>query len=355
MQTRFTSEFSNSDLGYILFNNRSPELFFKTNDTPNSLFLFLESKLAKIQEDVPKTHETILKLKDYEFLRDADDVLFYRDDFKKQMNVLNIESYFNKFSYNEKIFIRSRGFNFETAKQNKWFGLSQLYELPDYALDMLGITLHPALSKVLIDEHCEGICMPTFDKLGLIENVTIRRIDSDKFKMKYSQAMPCTDIHFLTNESIDSEVLRKHKNNDVLGYNKKQRLFVTEGFLDMFMLWQFGEPACSVSSAHWNALQYYKLFNYLHTNNIKDVIYWADNDYAGIRAALIFKKMIGNRYNVKLVTGPLKDACDSLQNYGSFAFQQLKELSEQDCLDKLESMKSTDSVDVTNYLQKRQF
>jgi len=227
----------------------------------------------------------------------------------------------------------NRGHGQPNSKGHFYGSLSYVIEhATPRQLDVLGITCHPMLTKILDDDLSGGgIIIPLFKGDDLV-NCTIRRI-SDVGKLKYTQS--CPDISVWNLDNIVPEL----------------PTWMTEGLFDMDALNQSGEEiqAVSVSGAMWSVPQLMQLMDKAG----RFINIFADNDKVGLRTAAIMKRFLEmNGFLVKIyVSRTCKDPSEHF-NEKKLGWDEIDEI---DVTPDMIESKDDMSFNFLKYLKNRKF
>jgi DNA-dependent RNA polymerase auxiliary subunit epsilon len=330
------SNYSKSDINFILYNNRSVngtvKNFLSEFNFNGEYIIALDDMLSKYKRKWKKWKTTIiettkLNLKSNDITITSADIKKLTPNILKSHNeLLNNSKY--KFELN---WILNRGFTTDIIK--KW-QLGSLQYLLDTCskreLEILGITTHPLLTNLLnTDISGGGIVIPYFKNNKLL-NCTIRRI-SDTGKLKYTQAIPDISIYGLN----------KCKNYDTI--------YITEGIFDAIALHEQEKCAVSASSAVWSSLELYQLLE----TDVKNIIIFSDNDKVGLSSAAILYDLLSFfDINVSVITSDkCKDACEHFLT-NNYTFDDISEIK---ITDELINSKDEVKFNLVEYLQNRKF
>jgi hypothetical protein len=249
-------KYSDKDINFIIYNNRSPilvEKFIPKGWNPFKI-IEIEKKLNNIKDLYQDlTSDTYLNKSDLDL--DESDIIFEKEDLESLSTF--IKSDLGKFSENEKEFLKKR--RIPHSIQSELIGLSNFNK---ESLKIIGATCHPILKRVLLDGIEDGgICIPLWDG-DKITNIAIRRC-SDVGKLKYTLSIPDLPVWGLDDLEEGDEV------------------WICEGIFDMMALRERGIKSCSVSSAMWSSLQLYQLLE----KKPGCIVIVADNDRIGYLVA----------------------------------------------------------------------
>jgi hypothetical protein len=258
-------KWSNQDLAFILYNNRSVEgvvqHFFPKNVDPFKL-MNLEKKLDW-SKYFYENNQRFVEIESNRLNLDGDDVIIKPEDIDSLTEIV-LQSH-NELSGFELKYLLNRGITQDIINQYKIGGLSSI---KDYNhLVILNATCHPVLKPVLEDGiEGGGIIIPLFENDKLI-NCAIRKL-SDIGKLKYSLA--CPDIPVWGLDDI----------------NEGDEIWICEGLFDMMALRGDGKKAVSVSSAMWSGPQLY----FLLEKNPGLINILCDKDQVGMKTGAILTR-----------------------------------------------------------------
>lgn len=320
-------KYSISELGFILYNNRSVNGVIQNFLDPNMdaiKLIDIEKKfdwVKSLYSDVDKMVEVDLSLLDII----AEDITLYPKDIDELTEFF--KSHSGIFSEDETNFLLNRRIPLSIIDEWGFLGLSNFKDYKD--LEKIGATCHPILSKFLKDGIDEGgIVQPLYEN-GRLVNCSIRRI-TDVGKLKYTLAIPDIPVWGL---------------GDIEG----EEIWICEGLFDMIALREMGVKSVSPSSAMWSGIQLYKLIE----KKPKNIIIFADNDQVGLKTGAVMHKffsLIGIPsiiYHSKYC----KDACEHFYEK-SFGFDDIEEIK---ITKDMIKDKDDNSFDFLRYLQKRKF
>lgn len=258
--------YSNQELTFILFNNRSVngvvKNFLYEYRIDGTELIKLEEKLdwcKKIYEQDQKFVEIDTRELDV----NAPDIVTTPVDIYNVRKKI-IEAH-ERLSGKEYEYLKKRGINDDIIKQWKIGGLSFIRD--QKTLEIINATCHPVLKPILEDGlDGGGIIIPLFERGDLV-NISIRKL-SDVGKLKYSLAVPDLSVWGL---------------DDI---NPGDVVWICEGLFDMMALRKNGVKAVSVSSAMWSGPQLYQLLE--KKPGFINIL--ADNDQVGKRTAKILQR-----------------------------------------------------------------
>lgn len=324
--------YSKKDLTFIIYNNRSPKLvenflINKNLDINKYKLIKIESIITNLTSNLRKDNLDItFKLSDLDLSKD--DIIFKLDDLESMTNILT--DMLGEFSDRELSFLKKRGF--VENIYNEFLSLDNIVK-NKLDLDILGISIHPTLTKVLINGESGGIVIPLSENNKIV-NLAIRRIGIDNNKnsktLKYSLSCPDLDIWGL--ESI----------------NQGDDVWITEGIFDMYALALNGLKAISVSSPHWSSIQLYRLLE----KKPSKINIFSDNDVTGINSSIIlfhFFKSFNIKTTIYVSTGS-KDASEHFFEKGNTVFD-LSILNVEEMLD----TNHNNNFNYIDYLKNRSF
>ena len=204
------------ELNYIIYNNRSTDLVLRFIDTYDMYMVNeVEKRISFIKNQYNTPYGVDIDVSWCDL--NVSDILFEKKDLIaiKPLNVVNNYDY-----------LINRGFTLDIIKK---YGIKpiELYSENDY--DILGVTLHPSIDKVLDNQISGSFVIPFYGDDGNIINYCIRRTIA--CPLKYSMSIPDVGIFGL---------------NDI---NEGDELWITEGVFDSIALKESGVKSVSVSSA----------------------------------------------------------------------------------------------------------
>lgn len=326
------------DLPFIFYNNRSiggvVQNFMRARRFNPYYLMGIDSHLARANSAVEE--ESTLLIEKSSLRIDVADISYGPDDLSSYDYLLaeanrELLNPTNLNSESELRWLKSRGMGLDHISRYGLGSMSYVCENSDSrAIEVLGISCHPALSSVLMDDLSGGgIVFPLY-KSGTLSNCTVRRI-SDVGKLKYSQACPEIDVWGLDN--VDPEL----------------PTWIVEGLFDMVAVnSQAGNQAVSVSSAMWSSMQLYQLLN--HT---RDIRIFADNDRVGLRSSLVLQRFFRER-GIDVPIYVSRAAKDPAEHFfeKSFTWDDVHEIR----VDPDAIRSAPDTVfNLTNYLKNRTF
>ncbi len=319
---------SDKDLGFILYNNRSingvVKNFIEFNINPISL-IKLEEELDKSKSLYVNDHKMV-EINKSELNLKCKDIVVKKEDIESLTDLI-LENKGN-FTPNEYEFLSNRGIGEETIWKWSILGLSSIVEKRH--LEILGATCHPILNKILSDGiENGGIMIPLFQN-GKLVNCAIRKINSSK-SLKYSLACPDIPVWGLDDLQSGDEI------------------WITEGLFDMMALQKMGVKGVSCSSAMWSGIQLYRLLE----KGPGRINIFSDNDEVGIRTSLVLKDFFSKRgIECKILIS--KFAKDPAEHY----FQKERnftDLIEIENPDNFLQNKEDQSFDFLKHLKNRQY
>ena len=312
--------YTNEELGFILYNNRSVK-----GVVSNFLPKFNPMKLMKIESQFSKCKEMfnndnrMVEINIDELDTKVEDIIITPDDLASLTDL--IKENIGSLNTNEFEYLENRGFGEKTILDWDILGLSNIKEMRHH--EILGSTCHPILKKIMIDGiENGGILIPLFEDDVLV-NCSVRKINSSK-SLKYSLACPDVPVWGLDR------------------FGKGQEIWITEGIFDMMAIFNLGKKSVSCSSGMWSGLQLYKVLE----KEPSSIVVFADNDSVGLRTSAILKEFFTmNHIPTRIVIS--KIAKDPAEHYFQ-KNQTLDNLLEIDVtLDMIEEHKD----DVFNFLR----
>lgn len=315
--------YSDKDLGFILYNNRSVDGVVKNflPDVNIRELILIETRLKILKKRFEK--DKTVGIDKSELILEAEDINVY----PSEISQLSHDFHTIKMYGDEKQWLLDRGITEEIMEEYKLTPLSRITNKK--SLEVIGATTHPLL-KDLFDDGIEGggIIIPLFKGNELI-NCTIRKI-SDIGKLKYSQA--CPDVHVWGLDDI----------------NEGDEVWITEGLFDMMAVRSLGTKCVSVSSAMWSSVQLVQLLE----KKPGSVVIFCDNDRTGLRCGAILKELM-NQYYIPSITviSDYKDASELIfQNYGT-----LDDVKNVDVTLRMIEQSDIQDFNFTRYLKNRKF
>lgn len=319
---------SNKDLAFILYNNRSVhgvvKNFINTSIDPyklNKIEFILEKHKNRIVKD-----KRMVEIKKKELNLEGQDIIIKPSDLES-LTQLILDNVGN-FNDDEYQFLINRGIGDETIIKWSILGLSSIKKRKD--LEIIGATCHPVLNTILNDGiETGGIIIPLI-KNGKLINCAIRKINSSK-SLKYSLACPDVPVWGLDNLENSEEI------------------WITEGLFDMMALSKLGKKVISCSSAMWTGLQLYEVLE----RNPSKINIFSDNDQVGLRTSAILKYFfIEHGIPCKIfVSSFAKDAAEHIFEKDKY----LSDLLEIESIEQLLETKFDDSFDFLKYLKNRKY
>ena len=312
--------YTNEELGFILYNNRSVK-----GVVSNFLPKFNPMKLMKIESQFSKCKEMfnndnrMVEINLDELDTEVEDIIITPDDLASLTDL--IKENIGSLNTNEFEYLENRGFGEKTILDWDILGLSNIKEMRHH--EILGSTCHPVLKKIMIDGiENGGILIPLFEDDVLV-NCSVRKINSSK-SLKYSLACPDIPVWGLDR------------------FSKGQEIWITEGIFDMMAIFNLGKKSVSCSSGMWSGLQLYKVLE----KEPSSIVVFADNDSVGLRTSAILKEFFTmNHISTRIVISRI--AKDPAEHYFQ-KNQTLDNLLEIDVtLDMIEEHKD----DVFNFLR----
>jgi hypothetical protein len=312
--------YTNEELGFILYNNRSVKGVV-SNFLPN----FNPHKLMKIENQFDKCKQMfnndnrMVEINIDELDINADDVIITPEELASLTDLINEN--IGSLSYSEFDYLENRGFGEKTILDWDILGLSNIKEKRHH--EILGSTCHPVLKSIMTDGiENGGILIPLF-KDGVLVNCAVRKINSSK-SLKYSLACPDIPVWGLDK------------------FEKGKEIWIAEGIFDTIALFNLGKKSVSCSSGMWSGLQLYQVLE----KEPSSIVVFADNDSVGLRTSAILKEFFTmNHIPTRIVIS--KIAKDPAEHYFQ-KNQNLDNLMEIDVtLDMIEEHKD----DVFNFLR----
>ena len=286
-------EYDKEELIYIVYNNRS-----FTNVVKNFLPKFNISNILefnKIDDDFKKAHSLFdstrsleIELKDLE-LNVPDFIITPQDIKNRTQLILDAHKNLSGEEYN---YLKKKGFPDEVIEKNKLGSMSYIKDADD--LNILGITTHPIMNKILDGGLIGGgITIPLFDSHGRLLTVSTRKM-SDYNKLKYTHSVP--DVYVWGLDDIEF----------------MDTIWLVEGVFDKYALeTQMSESKIvATSSGSISPIQFWKII----TKRPGKVNVICDNDQVGFKTGAIAQKVFrANKVecDTYYINGS-KDACEHL-------------------------------------------
>ncbi len=324
--------YSDEELGFILYNNRSKNLV--KNFIPNKINPYMLIKIENILE-VSKSKFDIeskfVEINKIDLDMDCEDVLFNPIDIKKLTKDIKNKS--NKFNKIEKDYLIKRGITKSIIEKWNILGLSKIKKSD---LEIIGAKVHPILKKILVDGiDGGGILIPLFNEKDELINCCIRKIsieNTDKKTLKYTLSCPDIDIW---------------KSNNV---KENDEIYITEGIFDMIAIESLGYPCVTCSSAVWSGIQLYKLLEIKPSK----INIFSDNDKIGLKNSATLKDFFEN-FGIDcdiLISDVYKDAADHILK-NKREFNKIKKMDID--FKYINNIEEDNSFDFINHLKNRKF
>jgi hypothetical protein len=325
-------QYTNEDLGFILYNNRSVQGVvnnFLQKDINTFRLIQIESVLSDIKNEY-FTNKMVEINKSELDLNAPDEIVTPSDLEEISEDIKHLIGLFNPREYE---YLLERGITDKIIKKWSLIGLSSVKNTEH--LRRIGATCHPVLRTILQDGIEDGgVIIPLFDDNWILKNCSIRKIsieNSDKKTLKYSLACPDLPVWGISDIEIDSEI------------------WITEGIFDMMALREMGKMSISCSSGMWTGPQLYQVLE----KKPSKIVIVADNDEVGLRTASIIRDFF---IYFKIETSIMlsKFAKDSAEHY----FQKDKSIDDFEEINLTKEMiknKNDNSFDFINHLKNRKF
>lgn len=208
------------------------------------------------------------------------------------------------------------------------YDISPLSQFKDHKiLEILGVTTHPTLVRLLGDGISDGLIIPLY-KDKKLKNTVFRKTNN-LTKLKYGITVPSLD--FWGDEII-----------------KGQTIWLCEGLFDMMAIKDNGMKCISASSCSLNDYQYFQIIK----NHPKLVNIFVDNDVSGYRSALKSQKIFNlNGIESKIISSKkAKDAAEHFFELG-LDWSEVEEIRiTREMIDREDNQ-----VDFLKYLEERNF
>jgi len=338
MKYKVNIEYTNDELIYIVYNNRSLSNVI-SNFIPKLNVKELLS-LSKIEKDFTYARNLFINKKEMGLdITDIDitapDIIVTPEDIKSRKQLI-LDAHEN-LKGEELQYLKDRGFSDEIISKGKFGSMSYITNQED--IDILGISTHPIMNKVFENGvKGGGIVMPLFNKEDELINVIFRKL-SDLNKYKYTHA--CSDVFVWGLDEVEQ--------GDIIWF--------VEGIFDRYVLESIlpeGSKVISTSSATISPIQYMKI---IHKKPSKINII-CDNDHVGFRTGAIAQKVF---HLSRIICSTFyfdesKDVSEHiLQNNGDI-YDLIKIQIDKEFIDsKGSDFEERISMNFFNYLQNRQF
>lgn len=319
--------YTNEELGFILYNNRSVKgvvMNFLPKLNPIQL-IKIENHLDN-SKSIFDNESRMVEVSTKDLIVDAPDIIVKPEDLESLTEF--IYENIGNFSDIEYDYLINRGLGDETILEWNLLGLSSIQNKKH--LEIIGASSHPILNKIFDDGiQNGGIIIPLFEN-GKLVNCAIRKIYSHK-SLKYSLA--CPDIPVWGLDKID----------------QGDQIWITEGIFDMIALLKLGKSAVSCSSAMWTSIQLYKLLE----KKPSEIVIFSDKDSTGLRTSAILKEFfLLNNIPSKILISEI--AKDPAEHY----FQKIQDSSRFEEIDVTPEMIDgfkDESFNFIQYLKNRKF
>lgn len=255
--------YSADQVNHIIYNNRSYEGVVK-NFIPDlkinelSLLLEIENQLKFINKLVDNKSSIIIDKNKLDL--NEKDVELYPDELE------NIRLITGNFNQEELNLLKKKNIPNHIIEKYNFCSLSQITDLK--ILNLIGVTSHPILKRLIGDGLSSGILIPLYNQEKLIN--TVFRKTNDITKLKYGISVPSID--FWGNEILENE-----------------ELWICEGLFDMMALRDEGKRCISASSCSLSSYQYFKIV--YKRPSIVNI--FTDNDTSGYISSLRSQKLFG--------------------------------------------------------------
>jgi len=271
MKHKVNIEYTNDELVYIVYNNRS--LSNVINNFIPKLNVKELMSLSKIEKDFAYARNLYIEMEEMglditNIDTTAPDIKVTPEDVKQRKQLI-LDAHEN-LKGEELQYLKDRGFTDEIISKGKFGSMSYITNQED--IDILGISTHPIMHNVFENGvKGGGIVIPLFNKEDELVNVIFRKL-SDHNKYKYTHT--CSDVFVWGLDEIEK--------GDIVWY--------VEGILDKYVLESIlpeGSKVISSSSASISPIQYMKI---IHKQPSKINII-CDNDHVGFRTGAIAQKV----------------------------------------------------------------
>lgn len=325
--------YTNEELGFILYNNRSVKGVV-SNFLPklNPLELIkIENQLSHCKS-IWSNDDRMVEVNIKELNVGAEDVIVTKSDLDGLTDL--VKDAIGLLSQEEYNYLEKRGLGEKTILDWNIVGLSNFRDKEH--LKILGASVHPALSTILEDGiENGGIIIPLFDENDRLINCAIRKIgiesNGSTRSLKYSLACPDIPVWGLDRSLSNRE------------------LWITEGIFDTMALTNLGKNAVSCSSAMWSGIQLYQVLKKKPTS----IVIFSDKDEVGMRSSAILKDFFElNSIPTKIVVSKIaKDPAEHYFQKNQYLDKVLEINITKDILKTYED----NSFDFLNYLKNRKF
>jgi len=261
-------------INHIIYNNRSFEgvvknFMPKLENKDLSLLLEIGNQLRFVNKLVNKNSDIIIDKDKLDL--DLPDI----EMFSYQLENIKISS--RNFNEIEKKLIKKKNIPISIIEE---YDISPLSQFKDFdILNVLGVTSHPILKRLLGDGISYGLIIPLYNDGKLINSV-FRKTNELYDKMHNIQAKSNGNKYGISVPSLDfwgDEIL------------EDDEIWLCEGLFDMMAIRAEGKKCISASSCNLNDFQYFKIIK----NKPKLVNIFTDNDVSGYRSAMKSQKIFG--------------------------------------------------------------
>lgn len=310
------------EINHIIYNNRT--IKGVVNNFLPKLNLFDLNLLMEIGNQLRYVDKFINK--DYNIFIDKEKLDLNLPDIKLYPHQLkNIKVSSRIFSDSELKLLDEKKIPNHIIEEYDISSLSQIKDLK--TLEILGVTTHPILTKLIGDGISDGLIIPLYKNNELIN--TVFRKTNDSVKLKYGITVPSLDLW-------GDEILR----ND--------EIWLCEGLFDMMAIRNQKLKCISASSCSLNDYHYFKILK----NKPSRINIFVDNDISGYRSALKSKRLFGlNGIMCKIYHS--KKAKDAAEHF----FELMLDWNDVEEINITTEMISRDDkeVDFLKYLENRNF
>lgn len=256
-------KYTTEQINFIIYNNRTYEGVVK-NFMPKleieelNLLLEIENQMNFVNKIINKDSSIIIDKSKLDL--DEEDVELYPEELE------NIELIPGNFNEEELNLLNKKGIPDHVIKK---YNLSSLSSIIDpKLLNIIGVTSHPILKRLIGDGLSSGIIIPLYNQRKLVN--TVFRKTNEVTKLKYGISVPSIDFW----------------GDDII---KNEEIWLCEGLFDMMALREEGKKCISSSSCSLSSFQYFKII----FKQPKLVNIFTDNDTSGYISSLKSKKLFG--------------------------------------------------------------
>ena len=251
------------EINHIIYNNRTingvvKNFTTKLNLKELNLLSEIENQMKFINKLISKDSSIIIDKEKLDL--NLPDIELYPEQLK------NIKVSSRDFSHLELKLLQKKNIPQHIIDEYDISSLSQFKDLK--TLEILGVTTHPILKRLIGDGVSDGLIIPLYKNDVLIN--TVFRKTNNSVKLKYGITVPSLNLW-------GDEIL------------KNDKIWLCEGLFDMMAIRDQGLKCVSASSCSLNDYHYFEIIK----NKPKYINIFADNDISGYRSALKSKKLFG--------------------------------------------------------------